>query len=136
MNEVSPTILAGATITNEQIAEMVSLSQTGETKFTGIGSDGIREYKIRCAHCQAILKPGDTCNCWRCGLSSKFRLFPDEPERYIPAPLFSIFGPDNEILVAIYLDGRITFGPNYKPDHAAKVFWDALATAGYIRSKG
>lgn len=36
-------------------------------------------------------------------------------------------------LVKIAMNGTVTYGPNYTPDEAAKVFWDALARAGLLR---
>ena len=32
-------------------------------------------------------------------------------------------------------DGSITYGPNYKPDEAAKIFWDALGFEARARAK-
>jgi hypothetical protein len=38
-----------------------------------------------------------------------------------------IDGPDGDMLVQISLkDGAVTYGKNYKPDAAAKAFWDAI----------
>ena len=38
-----------------------------------------------------------------------------------------IQGKDGEALVTIStIDGATTFGKNYKPDMAAKIFWDAV----------
>ena len=34
---------------------------------------------------------------------------------------------NNELLVGILPDGEIEFGENYRPDTAAKVFWNAVA---------
>lgn len=46
------------------------------------------------------------------------------PVTYYP---ISIHGKDGERLVAINGDGTLEYGPNYKPDEAAKVFWEAMA---------
>lgn len=35
---------------------------------------------------------------------------------------------DNTPLVTIGRDGALTYGPNYTPDAAAKLFWDAIVT--------
>jgi hypothetical protein len=38
-------------------------------------------------------------------------------------------GPSPEMLVTFNLDdGSMTFGPNYHPDEAAKIFWEAVSS--------
>ncbi len=41
-------------------------------------------------------------------------------------PSLSIFLKNSEPLVTIRPDGKIEYGPNYTPDAAAKVMWDAF----------
>ena len=41
-------------------------------------------------------------------------------------PLISIMRADQNPLVTIHTDGRMEFGPDYEPDEAARVFWDAV----------
>ena len=36
-------------------------------------------------------------------------------------------GDQTDMLVSIALDGTITYGPNYTPDEAAKIFWNAIS---------
>ena len=45
-----------------------------------------------------------------------------------PAPLYMIYKANNvDLLVSINLaDGSIIFGPNYKPDEAAQIFWSSI----------
>lgn len=38
-----------------------------------------------------------------------------------------IIGPDAQVMVQVHADGTITYGPNYQPDEAAKIFWGAMA---------
>jgi len=40
---------------------------------------------------------------------------------------FKIYGQNGEVLVIFKADGRMIFGPNYKPDAAARIFWDTVA---------
>lgn len=44
-----------------------------------------------------------------------------------------INGADGELLVKVGIDGKCTFGPNYQPDEAARVFWSALADSDNLR---
>jgi len=37
-----------------------------------------------------------------------------------------IRGENGEMLVQVNLDGTVTFGKNYKPDEAARIFWKAI----------
>ena len=46
---------------------------------------------------------------------------------YEPPSMLQINGSHNEMLVAIKQDGTIEYGPNYTPDEAARVFWEAIA---------
>lgn len=39
--------------------------------------------------------------------------------------LWTIF-QDGEMLVRLHADKTMEFGPNYKPEAAAKIFWDAV----------
>ena len=42
-----------------------------------------------------------------------------------------INGPDGERMVAVYTTPpRVEYGPNYAPDEAARIFWEALAGGG------
>ena len=41
--------------------------------------------------------------------------------------LISIYNPRGELLVAIQLDGQLTYGEAYTPDEAAQTFWQAVA---------
>ena len=38
-----------------------------------------------------------------------------------------VIGTSEGVLVAIAPNGTLTYGPNYTPDEAAKMFWEALA---------
>lgn len=40
--------------------------------------------------------------------------------------LISIHDADSQVLVRINMNGTMEFGPNYHPDAAAKIFWDAI----------
>jgi hypothetical protein len=42
------------------------------------------------------------------------------------ANLYIRFGPDPESEVTVKHDGTIEYGEHYKPDAAAKAFWDAV----------
>ena len=46
---------------------------------------------------------------------------------------FMIMFKPGEELVRIGMDGELTYGPNYKPDAAAKIFWDTIAAAAPCR---
>lgn len=39
---------------------------------------------------------------------------------------FALFN-GSELLVPVAPDGKITYGPHYTPDAAAKVFWESVA---------
>lgn len=44
-----------------------------------------------------------------------------------PTATFVICGSGNTRLVTIYPDGRVEYGPDYTPDEAARIFWEAMA---------
>ena len=51
-------------------------------------------------------------------------LTPDET----PEPLIVVDQKQTgELMVSIASDGKLTYGPNYKPDEAAKLFWETVA---------
>lgn len=51
--------------------------------------------------------------------------------KFTPSPrTIVLMDPNGNPLVTISLDdGTHTFGPNYKPDEAAKIFWEAVRFA-------
>jgi hypothetical protein len=49
---------------------------------------------------------------------------------YEPPTVLEIRKSDNSILVSIGPNGVLTYGPDYTPDAAAVVFWEALAEMG------
>ena len=44
-----------------------------------------------------------------------------------------IISDHGDLLVKVYFDGRLEFGPNYTPDKTARIFWEAMA--GYAPYK-
>lgn len=50
----------------------------------------------------------------------------DQMLSIVDPPLISIMRADQNPLVTIHTDGRMEFGPDYEPDEAARVFWDAV----------
>ena len=46
----------------------------------------------------------------------------------LPSVIITIHGTEGP-LVVIHNDGTMTFGANYVPTEAAKIFWEALASA-------
>lgn len=44
--------------------------------------------------------------------------------------MLSIRPPNGEMLVLIRSDGSIEYGPDYDPDAAAKILWEAVAQNG------
>lgn len=46
--------------------------------------------------------------------------------------MLSICANAYEPLVIVHMDGRLEYGPNYDPDKAAQVFWEAVARWGPV----
>jgi hypothetical protein len=65
-------------------------------------------------------------DCWgrpvRCPHETPAQVFLAPP---LP-PDVTIVSADGIPLVTIHPDGQLDYGPNYTPDEAARVFWDAL----------
>ena len=133
----------------------LKVTATGPTSITAISGLGAeaRPPMFLCKSCGTFMYPGDTCACGRHSVDKNVVYLEDAPAKtpitksfafctddtYPPFglghTLLTITGDGGALLVAMYPDGRLVFGETYKPDHAAKVFWDALATAGYMRGK-
>ncbi len=43
--------------------------------------------------------------------------------------VLTIHGVGHEMLVTLRPDGTLEYGPNYHPDEAARLFWEAIAYA-------
>lgn len=46
---------------------------------------------------------------------------------------FTINKPDSKMFVSVNYDGTITYGPDYKPDAAARIFWEAMGDAAPMK---
>ena len=49
------------------------------------------------------------------------------PRNEPPPDILDINRPGGELVVRIRADGSVEYGPGYKPDEAARLFWDAMA---------
>lgn len=46
--------------------------------------------------------------------------------RLDPPPIFAIRGANGQTTVTVHHDGRLEYGPDYQPDEAARLFWEAV----------
>lgn len=46
--------------------------------------------------------------------------------RLDPPPIFGIRAANGQPTVTVHHDGRLEYGPDYQPDEAARLFWEAV----------
>lgn len=62
--------------------------------------------------------------------------FDCKPTPMSGSDLISIYGEQGRLMVTVKRDGTLAYGEGYTPDAAARLFWEALALAGWARGGG